>query len=670
MLVAGGALAAMLVAGGALAAKKPLATSASSAPAWVTEAVARQVPGDAAGLDARELLDEWLVEPLEAGGLRLTHRHAHRVLRPEGLGEVARVVLPWRSEDRVERIAAWNVLPDGTMRTPHPKDDLSDFPYTAGGNALDDVRVRILDVPGIIVGSVVASETVIVKSFDPGAFEWIPGDVDATVGACRITLRVPSGWTASDHAERADALMRAESPGTIAWSAESLAPPPREEWPLPDEERLPRLWMRWRSPDGARGFADWNAVARWYRELADPVLREPGEAQAIAARLKPASDEPDARAKALRDAFAFTSREVRYISVQMGIGGFRPHSPAATCSNRWGDCKAKSFLMRSLVESWGWQAFPVLVLTSDAGRVSPEVPSPAQFNHCIVAVKLPDGVGAGAWTAKEIEGVGRVAFLDPTTESLGPWQLREDDQGTLALLVLPDGGRLVELPVQPPGESVTDLRLEASIDERGQVGRGTLTRAFHGTRAGSLRGWLAMMREEQALTVATSRLQSWVPGARLIERRVEGVESLDGPLTETITFEGGRLGQRAGDMLIVQPPALVLPIAAARLPPPPRQSRLELGLPEEIRAEVIVHAPEGWEPERLPPPATREGREYFLSVAWERTPAGFRVAGTGRQLVTSVSSDDYAAFREGARKALGAESEGVLLVRKPVTPPE
>jgi hypothetical protein len=116
-------------------------------------------------------------------------------------------------------------------------------------------------------------------------------------------------------------------------------------------------------------------------------------------------------------------------------------------------------------------------------------------------------------------------------------------------------------------------------------------------------------------------------------------------------------------MLIVQAPVPVLPIPAARLPPPPRSDELDLGLPEERRIEAVIEAPEGWRPESLPKAAHRESPWFALDCAWDAQPAGYAMRGAGRQLVSSVTPEQYAAFRDAAREAGTLQDEGVVLVR-------
>lgn len=640
--------------------KKARGGGSASAPAWLREAAALQLPGDLAGAATVLVHDELRVEPLASGGVRLSRRQAHRVLEPEGLVPAGALGFTYSEDDRLERATAWNLLPDGNVRVPHPDDDVLDVAWTQSGNLVDDTRFHQVTVPGCRVGSVVGQEWVVVRAIDTGAAIESYGNTHRPVGRCRIELRVPAGWDWDDLGERAEAFTRSEGERGVVWESPGFNGLERVEYPPAAAERLPRIAVRWFSPDGSRGFKDWAAVGSWYEGLTAGTLADAGESLRLAETFRPA--EPALLEEALREAFLFCSRDVRYVSVQLGIGGFLPATPGRTCSNRYGDCKAKSFLMRSMVERWGLKSFPVLVRTSTAGALLESVPSAGQFNHCVVAIQLPEGVLPDAWNVLEVDGLGRLAILDATTSSLGPWQLRDDDQGTTALLVTPDGGRLVVLPTQPPDEasSLTALRLE--VEPSGRVVQGALTWTATGTAAGSYRRGLAGEAEAELRRGYQALAQGFAPGSTLTEHLVAGLEAPEGPIELSLRFEGGRVGQRAGQLLIIDAMLSVAPVRSSVLAAGERAEPLHLGLPRERRAELELVAPAGWVPEGLPEAFVVDNAWFRIEGAWQPTETGYGFAGSGSLKVSEVAPAEYEAFREALRSASSAASEGVVLV--------
>lgn len=121
---------------------------------------------------------------------------------------------------------------------------------------------------------------------------------------------------------------------------------------------------------------------------------------------------------------AFVSRGIRYVSASEGAHATRPHSPAATLANRYGDCKDKSILLIELLERSGWESWPVLVATHRYNADKLTLPGLWWFNHMLVCGRRPDG---GAFCT------------DPTDPWTPAGTLAHNIQGTAALPLRPGG---------------------------------------------------------------------------------------------------------------------------------------------------------------------------------------------------------------------------------------
>jgi transglutaminase-like putative cysteine protease len=87
--------------------------------------------------------------------------------------------------------------------------------------------------------------------------------------------------------------------------------------------------------------------------------------------------------------YEYMQNKTRYVSIQLGIGGFQPFEASVVDQTGYGDCKALSNYMVSMLEVAGIKAHYALIR---AGRGAPEMkeefPS-SQFNHAVAAV--PNG---------------------------------------------------------------------------------------------------------------------------------------------------------------------------------------------------------------------------------------------------------------------------------------
>jgi len=329
----------------------------------------------------------------------------------------------------------------------------------AGGSFHSSGRYLTLELPALTVGSVFEMKSEIdVEPYYPAGSLFLAGD-DA-VEALRVEVGgAGDGWRWTLKGEREGVAVRERAGGGITVTASGLAAVDPGE----DEEALV-LHYAWRGDD------DWAAVGRWYGDLlttlprADPAVRAAARGEIV-----------DDRRQTLEALTAFVQQQVRYVDVEVGIGGFRPSPPHEVLDRRWGDCKDKALLLVDLLAEAGIAAHPALVY-SGGRRVLTDFPSPFQFNHVIVAVPAA-GVPVGDGDAV----AGGFLFVDPTQPKGGADWLHPGVQEQEALVVLADGGELVRLPVLADEEG-TELVVNVRLDADGDAAGGASYR-LHGRRA-------------------------------------------------------------------------------------------------------------------------------------------------------------------------------------------
>ena len=77
------------------------------------------------------------------------------------------------------------------------------------------------------------------------------------------------------------------------------------------------------------------------------------------------ADTPTEKARRLYD---FVARNVRYVSISLGVGRYQPHSASDVLQNGYGDCKDKHTLFSAMLRAEGIQSYPVLIDSSRTTR--------------------------------------------------------------------------------------------------------------------------------------------------------------------------------------------------------------------------------------------------------------------------------------------------------------
>src|ERR1035438_9410789 len=182
----------------------------------------------------------------------------------------------------------------------------------------------------------------------------------------------------------------------------SLLPPGVNEWQwavsdvkgVREEEDMPpwagiegRMVIFFFPPGGsaASAFSNWQQMGDWYLKLtngrvdASPELKQ--KVSALTASLPTPLDKMGAIAQ-------FLQHDIRYVAIELGIGGFQPHPASQVFAHRYGDCKDKATLMAAMLHEIGVDSYYV-VLNARRGSVTAETPAQmSAFNHVILALKV------------------------------------------------------------------------------------------------------------------------------------------------------------------------------------------------------------------------------------------------------------------------------------------
>ena len=139
--------------------------------------------------------------------------------------------------------------------------------------------------------------------------------------------------------------------------------------------------------EGYAGSMDtWDKYGEWISSLNKGRNVLPQE---TIAKVKELTSKTESREEKVKALYEYMQNKTRYVSIQLGIGGFQPFEASVVDKTGYGDCKALSNYMLALLETVNIKGHYALILAGeDMPDLQVDFPS-SQFNHAIVAV--PNG---------------------------------------------------------------------------------------------------------------------------------------------------------------------------------------------------------------------------------------------------------------------------------------
>lgn len=643
-----------------LVAPAKAAVAGDEAPVWVQQAATLKVPSYDKEIPAVVLLNERITTIASDGRITEVVNYAVRVLQREGREYATGHVVYATDGGNVKELRAWLVRPGSTTKR-YGKDETADI-----AGALNDVynesRVKTISATDDAdVGSVFAytytREERSVFSQDAWAFQ----DELPSITS-RYTLVLPSGWRAEAVTFNHPNVEPRVNGSTYTWELSNLAGVPEEPMRPRITDLVPRLAVSYYPPAtqqvSIKTFANWSDVAAWMAELEDPQVQ-------VDDALARKAYELTALAKTEYDkvrAIATYVQNIQYISIQTGLGrggGYRPHSSIEVFAKSYGDCKDKANLMRAMLKVVGIDAIPVSIYSGDPNYVRANWPSPQQFNHCIIAVKVSDATQAS--TVIQHPKLGRLLIFDPTDSETPIGDLPDHMQGSLALLDSKLATELVTMPTTPPEmnqlERIATLQLQADGAIAGQI----LENA-KGQIAVEFRSQFRQLSKPEYHGLIERWLTAGATSARV--DKIEPSDNVgDGKFTLNVQFSANSYGQLMQGRLLVFKPAVVSRRESLSLTAAQRKHPVVLNA-NAYSETVKVQLPAGFAVDEVPDPVKLETAFGSYTTSYEVVNGELVFKRQLSQKATTIPAAQYDAVRKFYESIRAAENAPVVLAKK------
>jgi hypothetical protein len=381
-------------------------------------------------------------------------------------------------------------------------------------------------------------------------------------------------------------------------------------------------------------YPDWTELNDYNSRIQRERIQVTPELQKLSDDIT--REEKDADGK-IADLYHWVQQNIKYNSIKSSrSSGWAGHPAAETFEKKIGDCTDVSILFCTLLKAIGFEAYPIIIRTNDAGEAMVDIPTP-DGNHCITKVIKPDG---------------KQMYLDCTAESYRYPYFRMDDVGAWAVNFIK--GDRERIPVPPPEDNMQTCEMMFKLDAKANAAVLEVN-DFTGTLEAGMRGYLQSIPPDQRLEVMQRYMARRSPGATLMKFETTELRDLKKPLETHQEYSVPSVGTRAGDLLIVKIERLEWNFAgdtALETRKYPIENNSSIGW----KRRWIYELPGGYTVKFLPDPINIDTKHvtYKASMAVEDNASDKTQRVIVSDLLTfntrQVPTEDYKEYREALKK--------------------
>ena len=370
----------------------------------------------------------------------------------------------------------------------------------------------------------------------------------------------------------------------LKWSVANLKPIAKEPYAPRWHELVPmvRLAPTEFEIEGYKGnMTSWSEFGKFLYQLSKGRDALPDAVKQKVQQLVAGVQDDKEKVKIL---YRYMQQNTRYISIQLGLGGWQPFEASFVAQKAYGDCKALSNYMYSLLKEAGIRSVYTLIKAGDYDYYMAENFPSNQFNHAILCV--PMGKDS--------------LWLECTSQTKPAGYMGNFTGNRKALLVDETGGTLVNTPHYVSTDNVQYRTVKGTLDKEGTLNMKVNThyRAFQQDDLHSMINSLSNDKVKELLQEELSLTNYHVAHFKYNEVKEvvpEIVEELDITVNNYATITGKRL---------FMVPNLLNRNGAQLMPDDKRKYDVDLIYPYRDIDSVEVDLPAGYGVEVMPQDVT------------------------------------------------------------------
>ena len=577
------------------------------------------------------------------------HRHRHdgsNISRHRSITYVAKEEALWAAHvsvsfdpnrEKVKILHARCLTPEGDVHTVKP-DQIKISKGTSGSVNFTEEQDMSFSIPGVTVGSLV-DYSYEIEEYNPFDSNLFSGgsyfQLTRPIGEAVLRVSVPIDqklyYVARNIAEEQakPTVIEAVDSVLYTWKMEDMPPVISEPRMPPLRDVLPSIFY---------------SIQKDHQYMHDKLKPMYDKRFELTDDVKAKVDELVKDCKNLSEKIAkvyyFCQQEIRYISIKSNLASNQVGHPAdETLKNKYGDCTDKGMLLSVMLKHIGVEAYPVLILTNNAGKAVRDI-GIFDSNHCITEVHLD----------------GRVFYLDATATDFRYPYFRSDDHDTDALNVML--GTQNKVPLPPPEDNSTTSVRKIRLEPDGTTHIDIET-TCNGPTEASLRGYARNLKSEEYEKLVRRSISAQTADYILEVATHSNPLDFDTQYKSHSAYTLNRFATKSGKYMIFSVPYFEIAFPEVSLEK--RNYAIQHATSRQQTDQLSIKLPEGYAVKYLPPALRVQSPYVEFEIIYDQQGDEIEITRKMAFPRRYIPVEDYENYKTDAEKIAYSSKQKIFL---------
>jgi len=383
-------------------------------------------------------------------------------------------------------------------------------------------------------------------------------------------------------------------------------------------------------------FKSWRQIGNWFWKLAKTQFTIDAAIKDKVAELTNGARSDYEKTQAI---FNYVASKIRYVGIEYGESGYKPHKASEIFENKYGDCKDQSTLLVSMLKIVDIESQLVLLRTQDAGTVFMGLPM-IQFNHCIAMAVID----------------GKKIWMDPTYSTGSFDYLPWNDQDCFTMVMYKSGSIMEKTPVLSYARAsiLKNIKLEMFPDKSIKGAFSFKTRGEYGIQYRGLKYYKPKKRKDYF----QSMVSGMYPGGKLVSHTLTDLDDLNKAVEASLTYTAPEGFKIAGPLGIFKMPSSNK--TASNVALEKREYPIILSGTSMKVSDVSVKVPKGYTVRFIPNNLNYKDKFGTVSADYKRSGDIISYHSEIRVIKTRIEKEEYKTYKE-RQERIAKESEQPII---------